>query len=138
MILQNDHGVSGGPLDFLCILQSVKTGRYHPCFVEEHPMPGPIPDALDTKFVCAKSKMHHTGGFVTLDEAINQIKNGLDGRLELPEKNRSIVPILWDDEQMSFTVVLPNWIADGLELSDVLLPTALDLEPIKDKLDVIK
>ena len=127
MLLQtSEKQCTGGMLDFICILRSIQTGRFHPCFVEERPMPGPVPDMQDTKFIRAKSKMHHTGGFDTFEEAVAYTRKNMCAKLSLPEDNIALDhAINWDSDNVAFVVLLPNWRTCGKTLDEVLKPDIL-------------
>lgn len=121
LIQTGENQTCGGPLDFICILKSNKTGRFHPAFVEEKPMPGPIPDVADTKFVRVKSKMHHTAGFETFEEAVTNVQESMRPRLTLSDDNVALEhSVDWDEKQMIFTMILLNWRACGKTLNEVL------------------
>jgi hypothetical protein len=51
----------------VAMIHDVKNNRWHPILYVESPLPGP---PSDNKPVRHKSKMHHTGGFPTRDEAV--------------------------------------------------------------------
>lgn len=72
---------SGGPFDVICIQHDVATGRYHAAFYEERPMPGP--DVGTPPVLRLKSKMHHTVGAETFDEALAHL-DALAEQIELP------------------------------------------------------
>lgn len=95
MMIGNEDGTfTAGPLDVLCILQHEKTGRFHPAFVEERPLPGPVPSPKDMTFARMKSKMHHTTGFDTLEAAVTDLREDLAKKLSC----RSVLekPLLWN------------------------------------------
>lgn len=95
MMIQNDDGTfTAGPLDVLCILHVEKDGRFYPAFVEERPLPGPVPDPKDMTFARLKSKMSHTSGFATLEEAKVSLREDLAKKLSC--LNVLEEPILWD------------------------------------------
>ena len=52
------------------MLRNTKEDKYHPIVFEESPLPGP---PSDNKIVRHKSKMHHTSGFDTRQEALDSI-----------------------------------------------------------------
>lgn len=113
LIPKSGGGFTGGVLDFICILQS-SAGRFHPAFVEEKPMPGPVTNADEMDFVRAKSKMHHTTGFATMQEAVEDVRTEMRSKIDLPDANVAIDrPVAWDEQQMIFTMMLPNWTRDG-------------------------
>lgn len=51
----------------VAMVHDVKNKRWHPIVYVENPLPGP---PSDDKPVRHKSKMHHTGGFLTREEAV--------------------------------------------------------------------
>lgn len=118
MLIQNEDGTFiAGPLDVLCILHDKKKGSYHAALLEEDPFPGPVPDIRETKIVRLKSKMHHTQGASTLEEAKKHLKE-LSERVKVPEGNiwdnpsdSPLKPYLgsWSRDDYAFVVVVPNW-----------------------------
>lgn len=122
MLIENGDGtMTGGPLDFICILRDVKKNRFHPCFVEERPAPGPMKSIADTPVIRAKSKMHHTTGFATFEEAQKNVLEDFAKKIVLPPANVSTKQAFnWDSEDMAFVVILPNWVANGKTIDDVL------------------
>lgn len=126
MLIMGEGSATGGPLDFICILRDVRTGRFHPCFVEEKPMPGPTLSVEDTKFVRAKSKMHHTGGFDTFEEAQAYVRDDFSKKLIVPDGNVALNhAINWDSQNIAFVIILPNWIAEKRTIEDVLAVDAI-------------
>ena len=107
MIERAEGKFTGGPLDAHFILHDVTTGRYHVAFFEETPFPGAIPNVEDTKVVRLKSKMHHTSGAATLEEAKRHLDE-LVQRIELPEENIFREPLDWDG-QIPIILIRPNW-----------------------------
>lgn len=115
MLIEKQGGGAfiGGPLDFICILHGNQQGRYHPCFVEEKPLPGPVPSVEETDRVQVKSKMHHTQGFATFEEAVKDAQTGLVDKIELPEGNIALDrAIPCNEQEMAFTMLLPNWVVE--------------------------
>jgi hypothetical protein len=105
MRIRNDDGtIITGPFDVLLILQNEKTGRFHVCFAEEHPLPGPIEE--HPKFLRLKSSLVHTGGAATLDEAKVQLAE-LRKRLIVLDENVFPEPREWDGEP--FSTLMTNW-----------------------------
>ncbi len=122
----NENGAHGGPLDFICILHDVREGRFHPCFVEEKPMPGPVLPPDEVKVVRAKSKMHHTGGFDTFEEAQAYVREDFSKKLALPEGNVALKQAInWDSGNFAFVVCVPNWTKSGQTIEDVLTVDAI-------------
>jgi len=119
LIPNGDDTFTGGPLDFICILRDIHGGRFHPCFVEEKPLPGPVPEVTDTQVVRCKSRMHHTGGFDTFEEAVSNVQDDLSQRIQLPETNVALERYVdWDSK--AFVVCLPNWVSEGKNVQEVL------------------
>lgn len=59
------------------MIENTKELSWHPVVFEEKPLPGPDASEKPRRF---KSKMHHTGGFKTRNEAIQGIE-ALAGKL---------------------------------------------------------
>ncbi len=127
MLINNGDGtMTAGPLDFICILRDVRGARFHPCFVEERPMPGPVKSIADTPFIRAKSKMHHTTGFGTFEEAQRNVLEDFAKKIVLPPANVGTKKAInWDSADVAFVVVLPNWVADKKTIDDVLSVDAI-------------
>jgi len=99
MLVSNGDGTYiGGPLDMCIVLHDVETGRFHPAFFEEHPMPGPVLPSEDVEVVRLKSNMHHTEGFATKDEAVANMKDDLAKKIQLQPLNIVEKPIEWDGQ----------------------------------------
>lgn len=107
MIGNGDGTFTGGPLDVLLVLHDTKTGRFHPAFLEEKPMPGPVPEVADTHVVRLTSRMHHTEGFPTLEEGLKGLKE-LAEKIHLPPENTWEKPREWDGEY-PITMLVDNW-----------------------------
>lgn len=123
MLIEKQGGgaYTGGPLDFVCILHGSQQGRYHPCFVEEKPMPGPVKSVEETDSVRVKSKMHHTAGFATFEEAVEYVKTDFLQKIELPDNNVVLDrAIPWDEEEMAFVMLLGNWVRQERAVGDFL------------------
>ncbi len=98
----------GGPLDVICILHDTQNNTYHPSFLEEKPLPGPVPSVKDTTIVRLKSRMHNTEGFRSFEEAVQNVKEEFAKQILLSEENLWIQkPMEWDGE--AFTMMVPNW-----------------------------
>ena len=79
----------------------------------------------------AKSKMHHTGGFDTFEEAVADARANLCVKLHLPEKNIALDhAILWNSDKVCFTVCLPNWRRGSRTLDELLAPNVLTDGPL--------
>lgn len=106
MLMPDGDKFIGGPLDVLCILQH--EGRFHPAFFEEAPFPGPVQEVAATPVVRLKSKMHHTSGFGTLAEAVQEIEAGSLSKITLPPENIVREPVQWDGS-LGLVRVVRNW-----------------------------
>jgi len=127
MLIANGDGTYiGGPLDVWCILHNVKEGTYHAAFFEEKPMPGPVPDWQDVKVVRLKSKMHHTEGVPTLEEALAQLDEVVP-KVEVHPENVWRDPKPWDGE-IGIVWAVPNWriAQDGQEPSPISLTVSVE------------
>jgi hypothetical protein len=110
MLIQNEDGTfTAGSLDVFCILRDETTGRFHPAFFEESPLPGPVEAAAETIVVRLKSKMHHTVGFESLEEAVVGLQEELIDRIKVPETNICKEPIDWDG-QIGIVWICSNWL----------------------------
>lgn len=63
----------------IAMLHNTKLKLWHPIIFVESPLPGPESEA---KPVRHKSKGHHTTGFATRQEALDDIKNSLGPRVK--------------------------------------------------------
>jgi len=108
MIIQGKDSATGGPLDIWCILHNVKKGTFHPAFFEEAPFPGPVPGVEKVKTGRLKSKMHHTTGFRSLEEAQRDLRDNALTSLVVDQRNFSEHPILWDGN-IPLIWLTPNW-----------------------------
>src|SRR4051794_9701033 len=107
MLIANGDGTFiGGPLDVLVLLRDVNTGRFHACFAEEAPMPGPIGDVGALSFVRLKSKRHHTEGAATREEGERHVDE-LAAQILLQPENVSKEPVDWDGAP--FVTLVENW-----------------------------
>lgn len=106
LISNGDRTFTGGPLNIIVLLRDVNTNRYHACFAEEMPMPGPVGAPDELTFVRLKSKMHHTGGAATLEEGRVHVRE-LAAQIQLYAENVSEEPEDWDGQ--AFTVLVANW-----------------------------
>lgn len=97
----------GGSLDVICILHNIESSTYHAAFFQEQSLTGPIKSVRETDVVRLRSKMHHTKGSTTLEEAIAEVDN-LSVRIKLPEDNIWKNPIEWNGK-IPITMVVPNW-----------------------------
>lgn len=97
----------GGALDAIIVLHNAITDTYHAAYFTEAPMPGPLVpiEKLDT--VRLKSRMHHTAGAPTIDEA-RVHATALQVETELADAN--VLPDLveWDGE-LGVVLLVPNW-----------------------------
>lgn len=86
LIAMNDGTYTGGPLDALMVLRNVETGRFHAAFFEEMPFPGPVIPVDRIEAVRLRSKMHHTEGAETFEQALVHLDD-LAKKIILPESN---------------------------------------------------
>lgn len=108
MMIDKGNGTyEAGPLDVLCILHDVNTGKYHAAFFEESPFPGKVESMEEMEVVRLKSKMHHTAGSETLDGALAHLKE-LSEKIIVPDENVKKEPIDWNGE-IGITFVWENW-----------------------------
>ena len=119
LIKQEDGTYFAGPLDVVCILHNVKTGIFHPAFFEESPLPGPVPTVEDTTVVRLKSKMHHTEGYRTIEEAKVGLATELRSKIKVPDSNVSEDPVPWDGE-LGIVWIYPNWLRLGGTFGSIL------------------
>jgi hypothetical protein len=78
----------------IAMLHNSGANRWHPIVFVESPLPGPhTPD----KPIRHKSKMHHTGGFATREEAEANAKDDLAPKIEGPRLELATV-FEWDGE----------------------------------------
>jgi hypothetical protein len=115
MLIDNGDGTyTAGPLDVMFIYHHVGAGTYHPAFYEERPMPGPVAPHDELEFVRLFSKMHHTQGAPTLEEA-QQLLVEMRGKIKVDDLNvESETPIPWSGELGDVMLVL-NWRKKGAE-----------------------
>lgn len=111
LIEQGDGTAIGGPLDVICLLQDVNTGRFHPCFIEEYPLPGPIKDSTAPGPVRLKSRMHHSAGADTLEGGLKLLEE-LTKMIFLEPGNVLREPVRWNGV-IGFVLVMDNWRAEG-------------------------
>lgn len=81
-----EEGYFGGPLDVLLIQHDLTTDRYHAAAYQEKPLPGPPIPTSELTAVRLQSKMHHTEGTETLEEAQARLAK-LAEEIEVPEGN---------------------------------------------------
>jgi len=80
----------------VAILHNTKTNRYHPVFFAESPLPGPH---YDGKPIRHKSKMHHTTGLDTREEALVYIDSSPTIKEHMPNLKKCLdTDIEWDGE----------------------------------------
>jgi len=108
MMIQNEDGTcTGGPLDVLCVLHDTANGTFHAAFFEEKPLPGPVKSVEETDAVRLKSKMHHTDGNPTKEEALGVLAD-LSTKIKIPPENIWTDPIPWDGT-VGIVWLIPNW-----------------------------
>jgi hypothetical protein len=96
-----------GPLDVVCILHDVTTGRYHAALFDERPFPGPVSPVEKTDVVRLMSRSHHTTGAATLEEALVHLKD-LAVHVNAEPENIWTEPREWGGE-IGIVWVVPNW-----------------------------
>ena len=114
MIANGDGTYIGGPLDVLMILHHMSANTFHAAFFEEAPMPGPVEDVKDVRTVRLRSKMHHTIGASTLDEARAHLAE-IAQKIQVADSNiwRDHSPYPWNGE-LGIVVFVENWLTpDG-------------------------
>ena len=116
MLIPNSDGTcTGGPLDVILIYHNIDAGTFHPVFYEEHPMPGAVLDVGDEVTVRLMSKMHHTVGFATLEEAQENVRTGLSTQIILNDTNVATEhAIPWNGE-IGHVWIVQNWRRTGAE-----------------------
>lgn len=114
---ENGRGYTAGPLDILCILK-LPAGTFHCAFFEESPLPGPVLNVSETTIVRLKSKMHHTQGAETFEEAQAHLKD-LSQYIEVPEAN-IIEDVAVEVEDAVNVWILDNWTKGDLTLKKVV------------------
>ena len=107
MVVRKDGTIDVGPLDVVCILHDVNTGRYHSAFFEEYPLPGPVKPFNEVEIVRLKSKMHHETGSENLEGAFVHLHDLAD-KLNVYADNVWKDPIGWDGHP-GVVITLPNW-----------------------------
>jgi hypothetical protein len=95
MFFQSENGLQGGSYDVICILHDIDNKRYHAAAFEDKPFAGSFDENEDRSFVRLKSKMHHTSGAETLEEALKHLED-LKAKVSVPEKNVWTDPVDWD------------------------------------------
>lgn len=111
MLVDNGNGGhTASSADLLCILKNVETGRFHVAFLEERPMPGSVQELRELEFFRLRSKMHHTTGTATLEEALAHL-NDLRKKIEVPDDSVLKDPIDWDGT-VGFTFIAANWLRE--------------------------
>lgn len=111
MIANGDGTFTLGKYDVWGILQDTSTGRFHACLWLESPLPGPYEEP--TTFVRLKSKMHHTVGAATFEEAVEHVKELLK-KFKLDDDNvwvhrSQVVERDFSNEGYADVCTLPNW-----------------------------
>lgn len=74
MYIETATGLLAGPYDVISMVKDTSTGRYHLYMLYESRMPGledTDPDQL--RVIRLKSKMHHTEGAATYEDALEQL-----------------------------------------------------------------
>ncbi len=110
LIAKGDGTHLVGPADLVCILHDHSTNRYHVAFFEESPLPGPVKPLDQMGFLRLKSKMHHTGGAPTLQEAEQHVVE-LRKTLDILDSSVLLEPLDWDG-QMGLCLISTNWLRE--------------------------
>lgn len=109
MLIANGDGTFiPGPLDAIAILHCVSTNTYHSVFFEEVIPPSP-PPAMETPTVRLRSKMHHTTGAPTHDEAKRHAAELWTQILVPPESVWLDEVIPWDGSH-GVVIFRSNWL----------------------------
>lgn len=96
MLMPNGDGTyTGGNQDIICILNDVNTGKYHAAFFEESPLPG---GNEEVGFLRLKSKMHHTQGAETIEDAFKHVDD-MRQKVHVSDDNVWREPKDWDGTQ---------------------------------------
>ena len=108
MLIGNGDGTFlCGPWDVIVIYQHHTDGTFHPAFYQESPMPGAGGDGVEN-LIRLKSKMHHTDGFATLEEAQASARD-LQAKLGLSDDNVVLdLLVPWDGE-IGDVMIVQNW-----------------------------
>ncbi len=118
MLIQNDDDTfTGGPLDVILIYHNIGEGTFHPVFYEERPLPGPVSDLKDESIVRLMSRMHHTVGFKSLEEAQENVRTDMRLKIILPDTNVAIERALPWDGELGDVWIVQNWRREGHEQS---------------------
>lgn len=100
--------IVGGALDVLMILHHVTKGTYHPAYFVEAPPPGPVQPVDSVEVVRLRSRMHHSTGAPTLEEA-QVLFDELAQKIFVPPQNRWRDRVHAWDGTTGITVVVSNW-----------------------------
>ncbi len=108
MFFETDTGLIAGPYDAIGIVKNIATGRFHTFVWEEKPLP-----SNGASFVRLKSKMHHTEGAPTFEEAIAHVAE-LRKKIEISDDNVWILPSEVIEKDFTETgyldvMFLPDW-----------------------------
>jgi len=103
--------------DMICILK-LPAGTFHVAFFEEHPMPGPVQPISDLSALRLKSKMHHTRGAKTLEEAKEHAKK-LCEQIILPDESVFVDKAIEVDDPVN-NIVVGNWTTGKITLEEAL------------------
>jgi hypothetical protein len=110
MFIVTDSGWIAGLWDLLAIVRDTSTGRFHVYAFYEAPPPGPYNP--DLEFVRLKSKMHHTTGATTFEEALGHLAETRK-KIQIADDNvwSRIDQVLERDCSESFAdvIVVPRW-----------------------------
>lgn len=101
----------------IAILRNEREGTFHPIVFAESPLPGP-PD--EKKPVRYKSKVHHTTGFATREEAVENATKVLAPEVGDDVRFALVDDVVWDGERVpavvAFFISLPAKDRAGTEL----------------------
>jgi hypothetical protein len=110
LVPKGDGTYFSGPLDVILIYRHMDEGTFHPVVYQWHPMPGLIPEVGDVDFVRLNSKMHHTAGFASLEEAQENVRNELQPMLNMADENVMLdPPYPWFGETGD-VIMVTNWL----------------------------
>lgn len=100
---------TAGPLDVVLVLKDVNTGRFHMAFFVKSPMPGPFAPYGELTIVRLKSKMHHTEGAETFEEALGHMDKFLAQNVLVDPLNIYREAAIEWDGQLGIICIVNNW-----------------------------
>lgn len=118
MMIENGDGTyTSGPLDVVLIYHNVRAGTFHTAYYAEAPFPGPVAPVGETPLVRLVSKMHHTTGHATLEEAQENARSEFLPVVGVRDYNVDLEhPMPWDGS-IGDVIVMPNWRMTGAEMT---------------------